>query len=408
MREVGHSQPRPLVVTSDPALLDDVLRLAAAVDVEPEVAPDLGAARRLWQASPMIVVCAKAAATADPASLPRRPEVYVTVSGPVDAAILRVGLALGAAAVLSLPDDDARLAAAFADTVESGGRSGPVVAVVGARGGAGASTLAAALAVTAARRDQQVVLVDADPFGGGIELVLGGEDESGLRWSALRSTRGRTSGSTLRAALPTCRGVGFVSWDRAAGRDVPTESVASVVEAAARVSDIVVGDVARYPDRAGDAVLTRSTTAFLVVPAEVRAAAAGERAVNRLSGYVTDVRAVVRVPGPCSLEPRAVAEALGIPLFAELRSERGIGQSLEQGSAPAGSGRGPLARLSHLILDDIGARPALMAGDPLLAPEAGTAARPPGDRPAQADGDLWPDEDEVMSRIVAYTKGPPP
>src|SRR3712207_8052527 len=39
---------RPLIVTADASLLDDLLRLAAAAGVEPEVAADAGAARRSW------------------------------------------------------------------------------------------------------------------------------------------------------------------------------------------------------------------------------------------------------------------------------------------------------------------------------------------------------------------------
>jgi secretion/DNA translocation related CpaE-like protein len=344
---------RPLVVTADTALLDDILRLAAAAGVEPEVIPDAAGARRLWRDRPLIVVGADAADQIDQARLSRRPGVFVVTSQAVDDRILRAGLGLGAAAVLSLPADEAQLVAHFADTAESGGRVGLVVCVVGARGGAGASTFAAALAVTAARRHQRVVLVDADPLGGGIELVLGGEGERGLRWSGLRSTRGRTSGLALRAALPTCSGVHFVSWDRTADLEVAPAAVRSVVEAASRVSDLVVADVPRYVDKRSAEVLVRSAATFLLVPAEVRAAAAGARVLSSVSAYSTTVRAVVRVPGPSGLGSETVAESLGIPLFGELRPERGIAQSLEHGAPPARSGRGPLARLCGRILDDL-------------------------------------------------------
>src|SRR5262249_57553694 len=52
-------------------------------------------------------------------------------------------------------------------------RAGRVVVVLGGRGGAGASVLAAGLAVTAARAGLQTVLVDADPLGGGVDLAVG-------------------------------------------------------------------------------------------------------------------------------------------------------------------------------------------------------------------------------------------
>ena len=41
----GGCRLRPLIVTGDPALLDELLRLAAAAGVEPEVAPDVGVGR---------------------------------------------------------------------------------------------------------------------------------------------------------------------------------------------------------------------------------------------------------------------------------------------------------------------------------------------------------------------------
>lgn len=48
--------PRPLIVTTDAELLDELVRLAAAAGVEPEVAPDAVAARRRWTAAPMVLV----------------------------------------------------------------------------------------------------------------------------------------------------------------------------------------------------------------------------------------------------------------------------------------------------------------------------------------------------------------
>ena len=83
-------------------------------------------------------------------------------------------------AALSVPVI-ALLVARLADSVEGGAPPARLVAVVGGSGGAGASTLSAALAVTALRLGVRPWLVDADPLGGGIDLALGGEDTVGLR-----------------------------------------------------------------------------------------------------------------------------------------------------------------------------------------------------------------------------------
>jgi len=344
---------RPLVLTGNMALLDDVLRLAAAAGVDAEVVPDPAAARGLWVDAPLVIVGADAVAEVERAALPRRPGLLIVTSQVPDDGLLRTGLALGASAVLALPAEEATLVAHFTDTAESGGRGGSVVCVIAGRGGAGASTMAAALAVTAARRRLRVVLLDADPLGGGIELAIGAEAERGLRWSELRSIRGRTSGIALQAALPTCLGMQFVSWDGAAGLGVKPAAMKSLVQAAVRVSDLVVADIPRYVDDAASEVLIRSAVTFLVVPAEVRATAAGRRVLGRVIPLTGSIRAVVRVPGPSGLGAETVAESLGIPLFGELRPDRGLSLALEHGLPPARSGRGPLARLSGRILDEL-------------------------------------------------------
>lgn len=48
--------PRPLLVTADPNILDDLLRLAATAGVEVEVAYDLPAVRRSWNGAPLVVL----------------------------------------------------------------------------------------------------------------------------------------------------------------------------------------------------------------------------------------------------------------------------------------------------------------------------------------------------------------
>jgi len=50
------SSERPLVVTADPDVLDDLLRLAATAGVDIDVAPDAGVARRSWASAPFVVV----------------------------------------------------------------------------------------------------------------------------------------------------------------------------------------------------------------------------------------------------------------------------------------------------------------------------------------------------------------
>ena len=71
-----------------------------------------------------------------------------------------------------------------------------------ARGGAGSSTLAAALALAAAV-DRDVLLVDGDLQGGGIDYLLGIESVSGARWPELSEASGLLPAAALAQALPT-------------------------------------------------------------------------------------------------------------------------------------------------------------------------------------------------------------
>ncbi|MGH3717204.1 MAG: hypothetical protein ACRDT4_27635, partial [Micromonosporaceae bacterium] len=53
-REV--SAARPLLITADGRLLDDLLRLGALAGTELQVAPDPAAARPLWRDAPLVLV----------------------------------------------------------------------------------------------------------------------------------------------------------------------------------------------------------------------------------------------------------------------------------------------------------------------------------------------------------------
>lgn len=122
--------------------------------------------------------------------MPRRPGVLLLGLDLDDAGVWVRAVQLGAEHVLFLPDAETWLLDRIADAVEGVGPPARTVAVLGGRGGAGASTLACALAVTAARRGLRTVLVDGDPLGGGLDILLGGETAAGLRWPDLMRLTG--------------------------------------------------------------------------------------------------------------------------------------------------------------------------------------------------------------------------
>ena len=155
---------------------------------------------------------------------------------------------------------------------------GWLVAVGGSCGGAGASTVATALALAAA---PGVLLVDADPWGGGLDLLLGAERADGLRWPDLTGLRGRVAGDALLAALPEVRRrarAGLVAGGARSGarRGAGGGRRGRPVGRAARSSSICAR--AGPPDAA--AVLADADLAVLVVPGRLRAATAARLLVE--------------------------------------------------------------------------------------------------------------------------------
>lgn len=353
---------RPLLVTAAPGSLDDLLRLTVLAGVEADVASDVAAARRHWEHAPLVVV-GEDLLDAVAASRPgRRDGVLVLGRDLDDAGVWQRAVDVGAERVVFLPDAERWLVEALADATEGRAADGTVLAVLGGRGGAGATTLACALAQVAARRGVPTLLVDADPLGGGVDVVFNAEEQPGLRWPELAATRGRIPAAALGRALPRLGELALLSWDRGEGVQVPVEAARAVIAAARRSYPLVVVDVPRHLDEVGQEVLACAGATLLVVPSEVRAAAAAARVAVRASRLCRDVRLVVRGPSPAGLTADQVQQALALPLAGELRAEPRLARCLEEGVPPGERKGSPLVALCHALLED------------LLAPATRTAA----------------------------------
>ncbi|HEX5541067.1 MAG TPA: septum site-determining protein Ssd [Micromonospora sp.] len=342
-------------MTSDDELLDDLLRLAAAGGTEVEVAPDAAAARARWGGAPIVMVGADQAASCARARLPQRPRVTLVGRSDGSDPTWKLAELIGAEHVAMLPAAEPWLVDRFAGATAAtdNGGAGRAVAVIGGRGGAGASVLAGGLAVTAVRAGLRTLLVDADPLGGGLDLVLGWEHLEGLRWPALSQTDGRVDAPALVRALPGRGDLVMLSWDRGQLLDLPVEAMAATMDAGRRGRDLVVVDLPRQLDDASVIALQAADQAFIVVPAELRATAAAGRVAAAAALHCADLSVIVRGPAPGKLKAREVAQALGLPLAGTLRPEPGLGRALERGEAPAASGDGPLAALCQRIVTDI-------------------------------------------------------
>jgi len=328
---VNHT--RPLVVAHDETLLDEILRVAAAVGCDTQCAPDLLAARPRWPDAPLVIVDEQA--VDGDVDLPRRPRVLLITKGTPDSRTWQRAFRAGVEDVVALPDGETALAAALADVVEGPGvPGGRIIGVLGGRGGAGASFLAAATALVACRNDPGGFLVDCDPLAGGIDAMLGAENTEGLRWPELRPGAGRLSMPALLKTLPEYRYRGlrlpFLSCHR--NGDGPTAQGASaVIEAGRRAGRTGVCDLPRHLDGAGLAVAARADLVVVVIPAETRACLAARRVLKQLGDPADRVRLVVRGPAPGDLEPGVAAGAVGIPLLTSMALERHLDREIELG-----------------------------------------------------------------------------
>lgn len=352
------AEDRPLIVAHDEVVLDEVLRLAAAVGCVPERLPDLSAARARWMHAPLVILDEEVARAGIP--LPRRRGVLLVCKGSPSPPTWELAFSTGVDRVVSLPDEESELIAALADVAEGpGAPGGRVVAVVGGCGGAGASVLAAGIGLTVSREGGSALLVDCDPLGGGIDLLFGAELDAGLRWPELKVNSGRVSMAALHEALPERRHgdgrLSLVSCDRD-GPGPSGDAVAAVIEAGRRAGRTVVCDVPRYLAGGAAVAVDRADLVVLVVPAELRACVAAKRVLQRIDARSRRTLVLARWPAG-GLTPNDVAGHVGLPLLASMPPERGLQRDLERGVFLPRP-KGPLATAAGAVLAAAHAGPA--------------------------------------------------
>ena len=331
--------PRPLVVSTDEHLLDDLLRLFAAAGAEAEVATGGPALRRAYRESPVVVVGADVLGSAPVRGLPRRAGVVVAALEPLSPEGWAAAVEIGAERVAVLAADEAWLLRRASAAARGPVERGRLVVVTGSCGGAGASTVATAVALGAAPR---VLLIDGDPTGGGLDLVLGAERAEGLRWPDLTGLHGRVAGDALLAALPETAGVHVLAADRRTRADVPADALAAVVEAGLTDGCTVVLDAARGARAEPETLPAEPDLALLVVPARLRAASAARLLVDSEGSPWSRAHLVVR-PVVGGLSTAEVVDVVGRPLLARLVHDRSAVSRGERGEPPAVTGRAPLA-----------------------------------------------------------------
>lgn len=328
-------------MTRSTSLHDAVVPLCAAAGVGAQVCGDPALSLATWGEADLVLVGADVADLVVGLAPVRRPGVHVVGLAPGDA-VFRSAVELGAASVIDLPAAAEWLADALADVGERAA-PGRTVGVVGGSGGAGATTLACALAQWHAAR-APTMLVDADPLGPGLDRLLGMEDVPGVRWEGLVDTAGRLGARALREGVPRRDHLGVLTWSGLRRRlDVPTAR--RILPAAVRGHDLVVLDLARQGTAALAELVDRCDDLLVVTPATVPGLAATARLVADL-GRQGRAGLVVRPGGVSDTDAERVT---GLPVVAAVGDQRGLAASVDRGLGPL-TGRGPLVRAVRDLL----------------------------------------------------------
>ena len=337
-----------LLVTSSGVLRAEVERIVAAAGAHLRVVPDAVEAGRYWEAASAVLV------GSDVRELPPRrhtPAVMVGLDGEGDS-LWHLAAALGAERVAVLPDAAAWLADHLSRS-RSPGPGGLVLGITGGCGGAGATTAAIWIAQAAAGLGVRVLLIDGDPWGGGLELALAAEENPGLRWPDLAEARGSIDPLQLSDSLPVAGGFSFLSWPATREQPLPVAAAAAagVLDAARRGYELVLLDGGRGAEPL-HTVAWDCDRILMVVPAQLKAAVAAVRLLQELPPV--EAALLVRGRPGSALDSALIADAVGLPVQGRIPELRAVAGAMESGRLLDLGKRRNIRRFAASALDWLG------------------------------------------------------
>lgn len=307
-----------VLAAKDSAVVDAVEASALAAGVELRVVTESGELAHIWRDAGLRLVAPEMVGRV--LRLPVTPRTYVIGREPTT--LTDASVELGQP-VLRLPDTSGRLAEVLA-RLKQPTKQGRVIALMGASGGLGISTIAVGLALAAAHQGLRSSVVELATHGGGIDLLLGAEAEAGARWPELAGASGQLG--DVAELLVQAHGVAVL----AASRELPSEpdprALRSVLGSLTRTMDAVLLDAGKVTDVEADVTA-------LMVAADVRGVAAARSFCAGRKLVPTGL--IVRSGHGRSLSPKAVADALGAPLLGVVRDDPAVPRLGELGQSPS-------------------------------------------------------------------------
>ncbi|MDO5077772.1 septum site-determining protein Ssd [Corynebacterium sp.] len=228
---------------------------------------------------------------------------------------------------------------------------GTAVGVFPAVGGAGASVLAAAIARVAASYVSTAV-IDADPYSGGLDLVFGLEESPGVRWGDMNLADGDLAGNIFAALPATSDGIRVLSAARtnvAAVESDITPHLGTALTSIRNVAELTIVDCTPATVAELAPVLD---LVVMVVPAQVRPAAAATACAARLKAQHTELATIVRHIQWSGLEADDIERLTGVPILAELATIARLPKALDMQGLPARLPR-PLQRAATAVLEEL-------------------------------------------------------
>ena len=329
-----------MLATREAALADSVLATTLALGIDLEVVQDREDLRRRWRTATLRLVGPDMAARA--ATLGAVPGVWVV--GFDSEKLLLASAELGAPALL-LPDESQRLAEVLTSELP-GQDAAQVLAVIGASGGLGVSSLTVALATRAAESGLRPAAVELAACGGGLDLLFGAETQAGMTWEELRRAIGEIG--DLTPHLVNVERISVLALGRPHGEPPDDAALSAVLRSLERSHDLVVLDMG---DGMRLAELGRRVVPLLVVGADVRSVAAARMRARRIA--LGGALLVVRVGSGRGLPPEAVSDALGLPLAGVVRDDPRVPRLAAQGASVGSRHASRLRRDSARLLEEV-------------------------------------------------------
>lgn len=333
-----------LVVGPDSEVRAEVIRLAASTGVAAAPIEVAELTEVTWSGAELVVLDAGCADQVCSADLPRRPGVLIVTPTAPGAGLWAAAVRIGAEQVLAGPAGQASLLDRLSDVVSGTGPLGTLLAVIGGSGGAGATTLATALAVSAARSGRQPVLLGADPWDGGIDVTLGAEDVAGPRWPDLAGVSGRLSTTAILDGLPSAHGVRFLSSARSHPSKIPLPALSAVISAARRTGGPVIVDLPRGAEESARWLGRVIDLGLMVCAPTVSSALASRSLAAELGWSATNAGIVVRPGLGRDIDDDALTTAVGLPVLLRVREDSAVLSQRQRGEPPGPRRHSHLAR----------------------------------------------------------------